>query len=442
MTSDTGITDTTRPERSQRTRTRLAAVSMLAVGVVTLSACGASGSDGTNASASAPSSASASASTTADTLAGVDAAAAKDASDARISITPKSGTSNAGINNGTAVTVTGGKLTDVTMTSLAGGAVVKGTISAGGTRWKPVTALARGAKYTVTATAQDARGRVEKQNSTFGTVSASDSFIGYYTPESGTTVGVGMPVSINFDKAITHKRAVQSAIDVSSSSGQRVVGHWFGSTRLDFRPQTYWKAGSDVTLRMKLNGVEGANNVTGVQDKTLTFHIGRSQVSTVDVKTKEMTVVRDGKVVKTIPVSAGAPDHPTYNGRMVISEQFEQTRMNGASVGFKGEDGKGEYDIPDVPHAQRLSSSGTFIHGNYWGAKSIFGSVNTSHGCIGLSDTKGAKDKSTPAAWFFANSLTGDVVVVKNSGDKTIQPDNGLNGWNMSWSDWTAGSAL
>jgi hypothetical protein len=46
--------------------------------------------------------------------------------------------------------------------------------------------------------------------------------------------------------------------------------------------------------------------------------------------------------------------------------------MNGATVGFTDADG--------VPHAMRLSTSGTFIHGNYWGPKSIFGNVNTSHG--------------------------------------------------------------
>ncbi|MGW7596013.1 L,D-transpeptidase, partial [Streptomyces rubiginosohelvolus] len=100
------------------------------------------------------------------------------------------------------------------------------------------------------------------------------------------------------------------------------------------------------------------------------------------------------------------------------------------------------YDIKDVPHAMRLSTSGTFIHGNYWGAKSIFGNVNTSHGCIGLSDTKGAGDPNTDGTWFFDNSQVGDVVIVKNSKDKTIQPDNGLNGWNMDWSQWVAGSAV
>ncbi len=157
---------------------------------------------------------------------------------------------------------------------------------------------------------------------------------------------------------------------------------------------------------------------------------------------RDAVVARDGKTVKTIPISAGSPENKTYEGQMVISEKFKETRMNGATVGFTDDDGQGEYDIKDVPHAMRLSTSGTFIHGNYWGAKSIFGGANTSHGCVGLSDTKGANDPNTPGAWFYDNSMVGDVVVVQNTGDKTIAPDNGLNGWNMDWAQWKAGSAL
>ncbi|WP_277441307.1 Ig-like domain-containing protein [Streptomyces sp. SPB162] len=415
-----------RPVRSRRRRrTGLAAVAVVLGGAVALTACGGGTDKGGGA-----------ATDKGKTQAEVDAAAAKDASDAKIVITPKTGTTNASIASGTKVAVTEGKLTAVAVTEVVSGQAVKGAIAADGLSWKPDASLARGKKYKVAATAQDAKGRTVTETSSFGTVSASNSFIGYFTPEDGSTVGVGMPVSIKFDKAVTNKKAVESAIKVASSSGQTVVGHWFDSTRLDFRPQEYWKAGSNVSVKLKLDGVEGSAGVYGVQNKDVDFTVGRSQVSTVDADTKTMTVVRDGKTVKTIPISAGSADHPTYNGRMVISEKYTQTRMNGDSVGFAG-----EYDIPDVPHAMRLSSSGTFIHGNYWGDKSIFGSANTSHGCIGISDTKGAKDPDTLGAWFYNNSLIGDVVVMKNSPDRTVSPDNGLNGWNMTWSAWTAGSA-
>ncbi|OXY95729.1 hypothetical protein BEK98_16485 [Streptomyces diastatochromogenes] len=357
-------------------------------------------------------------------------------STAKVVISAKDGSTGASI-NATGVKVSDGKLTDVKMTVAGSGQTVPGSISADGSGWKPKEQLERGTKYEIDATAKDASGRTAAANSIFTTVSSANSFIGTYTPDNGSTVGVGMPVSFTFDKSITDKKAVQSHITVNSSSGQQVVGHWFGDQRLDFRPQEYWKAGSKVTMKIDLDGVQGASGVYGVQKKTVSFTVGRSQVSTVDVNTQTMTVVRDGKTLKSVPISAGSAQHTTYNGQMVISEKFVQTRMNGSTVGFGG-----EYDIPDVPHAMRLTSSGTFIHGNYWYNRGNppFGREGTSHGCVGLADVQGAQGDTT-AKWFYDNSLIGDVVIVKNSPDTTVSPDNGLNGWNMAWRAWTAGSA-
>lgn len=396
----------------------LGAIAALVVGTLTLSACGG------NASADANTDAKAGGGTTAKT------------STAKITISAKDGATNASINS-TGVQVSDGTLTDVKMTVSGSGEAVDGAIAANGTSWKPKEQLERGTKYQISATAKDSSGKTAAANSIFTTVTSSNSFIGTYTPDNGTTVGVGMPVSFNFDKVISDKKAVQSHITVTSSSGQQVVGHWFGAQRLDFRPQDYWKAGSKVTMKIDLDGVQGANGVYGVQKKTVSFTIGRSQVSTVDVNTQTMTVVRDGQTLKSLPISSGSPEHTTYNGQMVISEKFTQTRMNSQTVGLGG-----EYDIPDVPHAMRLTSSGTFIHGNYWYNKSNppFGQTGTSHGCVGLADVQGAQG-ATNAAWFYDNSLIGDVVIVKNSPDKTVAPDNGLNGWNLAWSEWTAGSA-
>ncbi|MGW0912349.1 L,D-transpeptidase [Streptomyces sp. NPDC002784] len=355
---------------------------------------------------------------------------------AKIVISAEDGSSGASINS-TRVKVSGGELTDVRMTEAGTGQAVPGAISADGASWKPKEQLERGTEYEISAKAKDADGKGVAAGSSFTTVTAEKSFIGTYTPDDGTTVGVGMPVSFTFDKAISEKKAVRSGITVTSSSGQKVVGHWFGERRLDFRPEEYWKAGSKVTMKIDLDGVEGANGVQGVQKKTVTFTIGRSQVSTVDVDTQTMTVVRDGKTLKSVPISAGSAEFPTYNGQMVISEKLVKTRMNSQTVDLAD-----AYDIPDVPHAMRLTTSGTFLHGNYWYNKANppFGRQGTSHGCVGLQDVRGAQSDTT-AKWFFDNSLLGDVVIVKNSPDKSVAPDNGLNGWNMQWSEWTAGSA-
>ncbi|MEU1409009.1 Ig-like domain-containing protein [Streptomyces sp. NPDC005728] len=361
-----------------------------------------------------------------------DQTGTQDASDALIKITPGQGAHNVGINDPVNVTVSNGKLTKVTMTAVATGAEIPGTVSADGTSWKPNGRLERATGYQVAAEAADAQGRSATGNATITTVSPANDFIGHLSPEDGSTVGVGMPVTVDFDKAISDKAAVESEIQVSSSSGQQVVGHWFNDNRLDFRPESYWQPGSTVTVELNRHGIR----------KTVTFKIGRSQISTVDARTKQMTVVRDGKTIKTIPISSGSPEHPTYNGQMVISEKFGQIHMNGASVGLTEKDGKPSYDIKAVPHAMRLTASGTFIHGNYWGADSTFGKVNTSHGCVGLKDVRGGGDGKQPAAWFFDHSMTGDVVIVKNSDDKTtLAPDNGLGDWNMPWTEWVSGSA-
>ncbi|MFI9242602.1 Ig-like domain-containing protein [Streptomyces sp. NPDC053086] len=409
-------------------RRRLMTASALLGGVLVLTGC----SGGEEAAASGGSGDSSQAQS--------DAAAAKKSSAAQIRITPQDGSDNASINNSAAVTVSKGTLTGVTMTTQDGKSVA-GQVSADKKSWKPTAQLERSTTYRVAAEAKDSEGLIAHENASFTTVSPANSFIGTFTPDNGATVGVGMPVSINFDKAIADKAAVQKGITVSTSSGQEVACHWFSANRMDCRPEEYWKEGSTVTLKLALDGVEGASGVYGVQQKTVTFHIGRNQVSYVDAKTKQMKITQDGKVVKTIPISAGSPDNKTYEGQMVISEKFKQTRMNGATVGFTDDDGKGEYDIKDVPHAMRLTGSGTFIHGNYWGAPSVFGSANTSHGCVGLQDKKGAGDPDMPAAWFFNHTLIGDVVVVQHTGDKTVSPDNGLNGWNMDWAQWKAGSA-
>ncbi len=355
---------------------------------------------------------------------------------AKVVISAKNGSTGASINT-TGVQVSDGRLSDVKMTVAGAGTAVPGEISADGASWKPAEQLERGTKYEIAATAKDADGKAVAAKSLFTTVSKDNSFIGTYTPDNGTTVGVGMPVSFNFDKVISDKKAVQSHITVTSSSGQKVAGHWFGTQRLDFRPQEYWKAGSKVTMKIDLDGVEGANGVYGVQQKTVTFTIGRSQVSTVDVNTQTMTVVRDGRTVKSVPISAGSSEFSTYNGQMVISEKFKQVRMDSRTVDLAN-----AYDIKDVPNAMRLTTSGTFIHGNYWYNKGNppFGNQGTSHGCVGLQDVKGAQG-DTPAKSFYDSSMVGDVVIVKNSPDKQVSPDNGFSDWNMSWSAWLAGSA-
>ncbi|OBQ50829.1 hypothetical protein A4U61_11805 [Streptomyces sp. H-KF8] len=352
-------------------------------------------------------------------------------SEAVIGIAPEDGAESVKTSGALKVDAAKGKLTEVVVKD-PDGRKVDGEISGDGAHWTPSTHLAASTEYTVHAVAKDSAGRTAAEDSSFTTLTPKNTFIGHFTPEDGSKVGVGMPFSLRFTRGITSPEDVEKAIRITTEPPVEVEGHWFGNDRLDFRPEKYWKAGTEVTVDLNLDGVEGRPGVYGEQSKKVSFTIGRSQVSVVDAKKHTMKVERDGKVIKTIPITAGAPGTETWNGKMVVSERLKVTRMNGETVGFGG-----EYDIKDVPHAMRLSTSGTFIHGNYWGG-GAFGNYNASHGCIGLRDTRGGWDRTAPGSWFFENTMIGDVVVVKNSNDATIAPDNGLNGWNMSWEKWKA----
>ncbi|GAA5050175.1 Ig-like domain-containing protein [Streptomyces similanensis] len=352
-------------------------------------------------------------------------------SQAVVTVAPRDGATSVDTSGALKVAARGGKLTQVVVKDPKG-AEVAGEITGGGATWTPSSHLAASTKYTVHAVAKDSAGREAAEDSGFTTLTPKNTFVGAFTPEDGSTVGVGMPFSVNFTRGITHPDAVEKAIRIKTEPAVDVEGHWFGNDRLDFRPERYWKAGTKVTVEIDLDGVEGRPGVYGKQSKTVSFTIGRNQVSVVDAEKHTMKVTHDGKVVKTLAVTTGKQGYDTWNGRMVISEKLAVTRMNGETVGYGG-----EYDIKDVPHAMRLTTSGTFIHGNYWGGDA-FGNYNASHGCVGLRDVRGGYDSGVPAAWFFNHSLIGDVVEVKNSHDKTVSPDNGLNGWNMSWSQWKA----
>ena len=358
-----------------------------------------------------------------------------------IRIVPEDGAENVGADSRLGVTVPDGRIERVKVTRMedAEHQEVPGRIAEDGRSWAPRDdgyRLGLAGKYSVEAVAVDEDGHRSARSTTFTTLVPKDRFIGYFKPENRSTVGTGMIVSFDFNRPVKNRAAVEKAIRITTEPRVEVVGHWFGKDRLDFRPARYWEPGTEVTVDVGLRDVEGAPGVYGSQQKKVAFRVGRSQTSVVDARAHTMEVRREGEVVSTVPITAGAAKTTTYNGKMVVSELHDVTRMDGSTVGFGG-----EYDIKDVPHAIRLTKSGTFLHGNYWESPDIFGSENTSHGCIGLRDVKGGSS-DTPAGWFFERTLVGDVVEVVNSTDKIVAPDNGLGGWNIDWPQWKAGSAL
>ncbi|WAL73916.1 Ig-like domain-containing protein [Kitasatospora sp. YST-16] len=351
------------------------------------------------------------------------------ASTATIAIAPADGTTGVKPTGEVKVTAGNGKLTSVKVTG-PDGVEVPGQIGADGS-WAPTGALQVATAYTVDALAEDAKGAVANARSGFTTLTPDK--------EAGTSdniadngeYGVGMIVSVTFKRAVKNKDAVLGGITFEASDGTTVKGHWFGDKRVDFRPENYWKPGTKVTIHYKLKNVETSPGVYGDVDKDEPFTIGRSQISTVDVNTHKMAVVRDGQQVDTVEFTAGKPGYDTWNGVMVVEAKEGTTRMTSAGVTKEGSGD--EYDLV-VPHAMRLTDSGTYVHGNSWSA-GVIGHSNGSHGCIGVTDTKSGS-ASAPAGKLYDSSLVGDVFKVVNSKGKTVDPSNGLSGWNTPWAQW------
>ncbi|MGD3105838.1 Ig-like domain-containing protein [Streptomyces sp. YGL11-2] len=369
-----------------------------------------------------------------DALVGGPPAAPEEA----IRILPGDGARGVRANGRLEVRVQEGRLerVEVTRTGSDGRESVNGRFSRDGTIWRPAAdSLELGARYTVDAIARDGAGRRLARHTTFTTYLPPHRIIGSYTPENGTTVGTGLIFSLAFNRAVADRAAVERAITVSAQPAVEIAPHWFGRRRLDFRPRHRWRPGTRITVNLRLRDVKAGPGSYGLQSKTLHYRVDRDQISVIDAALHTLTVRRSGQVLATLPVTTGNAQNPTYNGKMVILERHSVTRMDGGTVGFGA-----EYDIPDVPHAMRLTRSGTFLHGNYWAPSRVFGGANTSHGCVGLKDVKGG-GADTPAGWLYRNSIVGDTVEVRNSRDRTVAPDNGSGGWNMSWPAWRAGGA-
>ncbi|MFJ6381984.1 Ig-like domain-containing protein [Kitasatospora sp. NPDC092039] len=342
-----------------------------------------------------------------------------------LAVEPKDGAQDVAP-NGLQVSVSNGKLTTVEVTD-KNGKPVEGAITPDGAAWKPTGALAVGMAYKVNAQAKDGEGLVAASTTSFTTLTPEKKISTNDNISDGATYGVGMIVSVNFNKDVKNKDAVVKGITFETSNGTVVKGHWFGDRRVDFRPEQYWAPDTKVTVKYRLKNVEVAPGIYGDVDKDEPFTIGRSMISTADAKSHQMTIETGGKST-TVPVTLGADATPSWGGTMVVMSKEKVTRMNSQTVGLGG-----EYDIQDVPHAMRLTTSGTFVHGNYWA--NPFGKTNASHGCVSMQDVKGGSDSSV-AGKFFNDSMIGDPIKIVNTKEKTVAPSNGLGGWNLEWANW------
>jgi lipoprotein-anchoring transpeptidase ErfK/SrfK len=320
----------------------------------------------------------------------------------------------------------------------AAGTLVKGTLRSesgtgevgGQSSWVPSEALDYGTTYTATLTATDADGKPATATRTFTTMAKPtntvrvSSFLG-----DKQVVGVAMPLIVQFSRDIPEdKRAdVQRRLFVTSSPPQEGIWRWSSPREVDYRPKVYWKAGTKISYRLATGGLPMGNGYYGRSDITVDASVGRAVILTVDNKSKMMTVTKDGKLLRQIPVSLGKAKTPSSSGTMVIIEKLRKTVFDtfaelGPTEGYR----------TDIEYAQRLTWGGEYIHAAPW-SEGVQGQTNVSHGCVNISMAN--------AQWLFGITSMGDPVVVKGT-ERKLQNGNGWTEWNMSWGEYVQGSAI
>jgi len=360
-----------------------------------------------------------------------DATTAAAAVEGTIKASVKKGATDVPVDTELKVRAKDATLTQVKVTHADG--TLAGAISDDGTRWTAADRLEPGVTYTVKSVGESAGGETLRRRSSFTTEALSLDQQTYpsVAPLDGETVGVGMPVVVTFDIPVTNQASFERNMHVTTTPAQPGTWHWVSSTEVHYRPKSYWQAGTDVSVDIDINGVDAGDGIYGQEDRRIDFSVGDSHVYEVNARTHQMKVFSNGSLLRTIPITTGKEGFTTRSGIKVIMEKFDVKRMNSETVGIPA--GSAEaYDIDDVQWAMRLTYSGEFIHAAPWSVGSQ-GNANVSHGCTGMSTDN--------AAWLYAMTLRGDVVEYTGT-DRPMEPGNGYADWNLSWSEFKAGSAL
>jgi lipoprotein-anchoring transpeptidase ErfK/SrfK len=360
----------------------------------------------------------------------VAAATVSAAPEARIAVTPTDRSTKVRPDAEVAVRVEGGTLTDVTVTG-AGGLEVPGEMDAGNTAWTASSHLVPATKYTIKAEATNVTGQVSTSTSTLKTLTPQDT-AGYSLLPSDESVGVGMPIVVQFFSEVDQdKRAdVERGMSVTTSPKVKGAWGWLDGRQLIWRPANYWRPGTKVSVQADVAGIETRDGLWTSRNATTSFTVGSAMVSTVDVQRHTLSVRRDGTLLRTIPITTGKAGFRTRNGIKVILTREASRQMNSETTGIS-KDNPDYYNV-NVKYAMRLTWSGEFLHAAPWSVGAQ-GRDNVSHGCTGMSTEN--------ARWLFDNSKQGDVVKYIGS-DRPLEEYNGYTMWNMPLSAWAAKSAL
>src|SRR6266536_4906954 len=146
----------------------------------------------------------------------------------RLTITPRDGAEKVRPDLGVVVKVANGTLEGVTVRPKGSkGDSLPGVVSSDHRSWRTRWTLAPDRSYSVRASAVSPEGRTTTRSSTFTTQPASESVaIIDVTPDADETVGVGMPITVTFDREVRNKDRVERALEVRSTKAVQGAWRW------------------------------------------------------------------------------------------------------------------------------------------------------------------------------------------------------------------------
>ncbi|MFD1320915.1 L,D-transpeptidase [Micromonospora sonneratiae] len=347
-----------------------------------------------------------------------------------LAITPGTGGTKLPVSTEIGTTVTGGKVTDVTLT-VDGGGKVTGSMREDGSAWVPDSPLKYSKSYTASVTATSPGGQTETKTTSFTTMAKPGKQIGsglYLFDDK--TYGVAMPVVVEFSPGIPTKdrAAVQKRMFVKSDPPQPGTWHWVSNgTQAYYRAPEYWQPDTKLTVRIALEGIPLSNGRYGNVDRKATGKIGSRFEMKVDNSTKQMSVYENGNLIKTMPVSLGKKSTPSSSGTMVVMEKKAATVFD-----TRDDPNPANRYVTDIQFAQRLTWGGEYIHAAPWSVGDQ-GRRNVSHGCVNVSTAN--------AQWLFNKTKVGDPITVKGT-ERKLASGNGWTAWDLSWEEFVKGSAL
>lgn len=339
---------------------------------------------------------------------------------------PADGTANVDPSKAVTVSVADGTITSV---QLSGGVETSGTLSDDKSSWTSNGVLKLNTTYQVQIQAADKGGKSVSKTVSFTTLKPSAT-IGVLEmwPGSDVSVGVGQPIRVQFTNYVpsSYHADVEKACVVTTNPPVAGAWHWVDSDTMDWRPQDYWKTGTQVSVALNLSGVRAGTHQYFLKDHSLNFTIRDTDLRLiVDTKAFKATAYQNGQVIRTFPIDTGTNDQRfiTWSGTFAVLGK-------GNPVEMKGDYGNGDKYDEFVNWATQITYSGTYVHAAPWDGQ--IGEVNSSHGCIHA--------RTSDATWFYNLAHVGDVVQVTGT-SKPVALTNGFGDWSYNWSKWLSGSA-